>query len=671
VAKIASRPDNYGFPADTLPDPKIYGPQAGDMYINLSSGQVTSFTGPSPGSRNTATITGGTLSPTLDVTQSSIAKLTDVNLTTAPKDGEVLTYDLATTKWLPKKVATTLGDLTDVTEAPISTVGNILLADGTGAWAEAANPSYTKTEVDAKLTQIITGLTHDISVLDILNIPPLAPAEGSAYIIGTAPTLGWIGHANEVAFFDSGAWLFTPPVANEAHLVEALQSIWAWTPAPGGAGASRWVKVANTSGAAGVTAKHGVGEIIPWVADTYPDDYLECKGQTVAISAYNDLFAVIGTKYNGATGADGVSTFALPDLRGYFLRGIGANGGEGAPGIVQIDTTRIPRTTLTGTTSTDGSHHHSFERGPANWSGDTKYTDARYSPINAVGGGATVDAGINANGNHTHTVTITGGGDVETRPKSFSVRWLIRHKAIDGGAMGPRGQNGVGVPAITATDDKKVMTVVAGVATWATPAAALPAGTAVGQKLEWNGTIWVPTVDKVSVTQAAEFTTSANPAMYELKGGIWLDNDEWGRLQLFGADGTTQLVPDANWFISGSTWMQVSTYASLTDSSTDSDTRGGRGYNQLSNGTLEFGKNWVGHGKGWVEVDLTMVTTTRNGRSDNAPIALRYSYHNDQDHQVTGVLRVSAPRGVVVGKVKIASGATNTYNNCVVRTTLL
>jgi hypothetical protein len=215
------------------------------------------------------------------------------------------------------------------------------------------------------------------------------------------------------------------------------------------------------------------------------------------------------------------------------------------------------------------------------------------------------------------------------------------------------------------------MTVTAGVAAWAAPAAALPNGTAVGQKLEWNGTIWVPAVDKVTVTQASEFTTDANPAMYELKGGIWLDNNEWVHIELFGADGTTRLVPDATWFLSGSAWMQVSTYASLTDTSTDSDTHGGKGFNQLPSGIIELGKNWVDHNKGWVDIDLNMVATVRNGRSDNAPIAIKYSYHNDQDHQVTGVFRISAPRGVVVGKVKVSSGATTTYSNCVVRKTLL
>ena len=668
ASKIASRPDNLGFPADTLPAPTVYGPQAGDMYINLNSGKVTSFTGPAPSARTTATFTGGTESPTLDVTQSSIAKLTDVDVATAaPKDGEVLTYDLATTKWVPKKIATSLGDLSDVTEAPISTIGNILVADGTGAWTEVANPSYTKTEVDTKFTAVLTGIAHDIAVKDILNIPPTNPGEGDAYIIGTAPTLGWIGHSNEVAFFDSGAWIFTPAQANEAHLVEALQSIWAWSPPPGGVGASRWVKIANTAGAAGVTAKHGIGEIIPWIADTFPDDYLECKGQIVAVASYIDLHTVIGDKYNAGTPADGVSTFALPDLRGYFLRGVGANGGEGAPGIVQGDTTRLPRTNFTGTTSSAGNHHHNITAGFYNhyatgggglgmndWS---TYYDGRT--------GSTANAG-----DHTHNITVTGGGDIETRPKSFSVRWLIRYKAIDGGAMGPRGQNGVGVPAITAGDEKKVMTVTAGTAVWAAPAPALPNGTAVGQKLEWNGTIWVPTVDKVTITQGSDYLVDANPAMYEIKGSIWCNSNQWVHLRIYGADGTTLLVPDANWFVSGSAWMQVSAYASLTDSSTDSDTHGGKGYNLLPSGIIEIGKNWVNHLKGWVDIDANMICNARNGRSDNAPITLRYSYHNDQDHQVTGVLRISAPRSVVIGRVQVTSGATETFYNAIVRKTL-
>lgn len=39
-------------------------------------------------------------------------------------------------------------------------------------------------------------------------------------------------------------------------------------------------------------------------------------GQTLAISQFRKLFNIIGTYYGG----DGVNTFKLPDLRGYFLR---------------------------------------------------------------------------------------------------------------------------------------------------------------------------------------------------------------------------------------------------------------------------------------------------------------------------------------------------------------
>jgi microcystin-dependent protein len=43
----------------------------------------------------------------------------------------------------------------------------------------------------------------------------------------------------------------------------------------------------------------------------YSSDYLPADGRLVQITAYNELFVVIGTLYGG----DGRTTFALPDLR--------------------------------------------------------------------------------------------------------------------------------------------------------------------------------------------------------------------------------------------------------------------------------------------------------------------------------------------------------------------
>lgn len=55
-----------------------------------------------------------------------------------------------------------------------------------------------------------------------------------------------------------------------------------------------------------------VGEIRIFAGNYAPMDWALCEGQLLQINEYNTLFALIGTTYGG----DGVTTFALPDLRG-------------------------------------------------------------------------------------------------------------------------------------------------------------------------------------------------------------------------------------------------------------------------------------------------------------------------------------------------------------------
>ena len=60
--------------------------------------------------------------------------------------------------------------------------------------------------------------------------------------------------------------------------------------------------------------------IIKMFAGNYaPTGWAFCDGQLLNISQHSPLFAVIGTTYGG----DGISTFALPDLRGRFPLGAG------------------------------------------------------------------------------------------------------------------------------------------------------------------------------------------------------------------------------------------------------------------------------------------------------------------------------------------------------------
>jgi len=113
----------------------------------------------------------------------------------------------------------------------------------------------------------------------------------------------------------------------------------------------------------------------------------------------------------------------VPDLRGAYLRGAGASAaGWGAagnlPGARQEDSTALPKVNFTGQANNDGAHTHT----------------SVVAPNRGSGGGVTWDGGnigasppnTGVSGAHTHTVTVNGGGDLETRPKSVFVDWIIK-----------------------------------------------------------------------------------------------------------------------------------------------------------------------------------------------------------------------------------------------------
>jgi microcystin-dependent protein len=64
-----------------------------------------------------------------------------------------------------------------------------------------------------------------------------------------------------------------------------------------------------------------VGCIMPYAGKTPPAGYLLCDGSEVPISTYTSLYSVIGFTYKAASLLQGLSTFALPDLRGRFALG--------------------------------------------------------------------------------------------------------------------------------------------------------------------------------------------------------------------------------------------------------------------------------------------------------------------------------------------------------------
>lgn len=79
-----------------------------------------------------------------------------------------------------------------------------------------------------------------------------------------------------------------------------------------------------------VTTAVPAGTIITVAKNTAPSGYLKANGALLSRTTYAALFAQIGTTFGAG---DGSTTFALPDLRGYFPRGW--DDGRG------IDTSRV------------------------------------------------------------------------------------------------------------------------------------------------------------------------------------------------------------------------------------------------------------------------------------------------------------------------------------------
>lgn len=66
-----------------------------------------------------------------------------------------------------------------------------------------------------------------------------------------------------------------------------------------------------------------LGQIQPWGFGFAARGWASCSGQLLAISQNSALFSLLGTTYGG----DGRTSFALPDLRGRSITGVGTGPG--------------------------------------------------------------------------------------------------------------------------------------------------------------------------------------------------------------------------------------------------------------------------------------------------------------------------------------------------------
>lgn len=90
-----------------------------------------------------------------------------------------------------------------------------------------------------------------------------------------------------------------------------------------------------------------IGTIIPYMGNQMPAHYLLCDGTIYSKIDYPDLVQYIVEEFGSADyfGGDGINTFAVPDLRGEFLRGAGTatrDTGNGSDVGQHQDPTKIP-----------------------------------------------------------------------------------------------------------------------------------------------------------------------------------------------------------------------------------------------------------------------------------------------------------------------------------------
>ena len=142
-----------------------------------------------------------------------------------------------------------------------------------------------------------------------------------------------------------------------------------------------------------------LGEIMIFAGNFEPAGWAFCDGRLLPINQNTALFAVIGNTYGG----DGITTFALPDLRGRVPLGIGQGPGLGTYQIGQKAGTEH----VVLTTGNLPSHDHALG---ANSAAATETSPTGHVPASPVSGTTAVKA-YSATANAALAPTgHTGGG---------------------------------------------------------------------------------------------------------------------------------------------------------------------------------------------------------------------------------------------------------------------
>jgi microcystin-dependent protein len=195
------------------------------------------------------------------------------------------------------------------------------------------------------------------------------------------------------------------------------------------------------------------GAIVPYAANSAPSGWVICDGSLYGRTALDpspqvNLFGVIGITYGAG---DGLTNFAVPDLRGMFVRGFDNGRGFDPLRVFGTDQTfAVESHNHSGTTGNQSvGHTHAFSGTTTDRSAGHTHGYIRSSFVaNAqapIGGNNTVarsEFGTNTDGEsngHTHNFSGTTGavssdhthsipnyGQTETRPRNVAMNYIIK-----------------------------------------------------------------------------------------------------------------------------------------------------------------------------------------------------------------------------------------------------
>lgn len=152
-----------------------------------------------------------------------------------------------------------------------------------------------------------------------------------------------------------------------------------------------------------------LGQIILFAGNFAPRNFALCDGQLLSVAANSALFSILGTQYGG----DGITTFALPDLRsrvpihqgtgiGLTNRFIGEQGGS---------------ETVTLTTANLPTHSHAIQSAAE---GNTDDPDGNYIAGAGINSFSTIQ-----NTSSKPTGNTGGGSPVNNLPPFLTLNYCI------------------------------------------------------------------------------------------------------------------------------------------------------------------------------------------------------------------------------------------------------